>query len=195
MCYTRPVRILAGGQIVNIGAIHLTNHLVGGFATSGPEKLFWRTFTPSTRSATLARSWRPPRGPQGDWEAVLVDPGTRAARFDAWSAARGLWGWCVSRARPADPDDRLQAHVSRARRSKRTRHPSLTRDHSSSRCAVGAAGGEPMWLWCRRCRHHLWLLRAVPSAAVARGVAMAAMPNSQPPTSPLPRCAASKPRG
>jgi len=123
----------------------------------GPKKPFWRTFTPSTRWVTLARSWRPPRGPQGAWEAVLVDPSTGAARVDAWSAARGLWSWCASRARPADPDDRLQAHASRARRSKRTRHPSLARDDSSLRCAGGAAVGEPMWLWCRRCRHHLWL--------------------------------------
>jgi len=98
--------------------------------------------------AHAGRRWRPPRAPQGAWEAVLVDPGTGAARVDAWSAARaarGLWGWCASRTRPADPDDRLQAHASRARRSKRTRHPSLARDDSSSRCAGGAVGDEPMW--------------------------------------------------
>ena len=113
--------------------------------TQRARKAVFHTFTPSTRWARLARSWRPLRPPQGAWKAVLVDPGTGSARFDAWSAARGLWGWCASRARPADLDDRLQAHASRARRSKRTRHSLTTREDSSLRCAGDAAGDEPMW--------------------------------------------------
>ena len=143
--------------------------------TSGPQKPFWRTFTPSTRWATLARSWRLPRGP----------------RLASGAGAPRVRGQPIRTA-----GCRLQAHASRARRSKRTRHPSLARYDSASRCAGGAAGGGPMWLWCRQCRHHLGCFRAVPSAAVARGAAMAAMPNSQPPTLPLSwcRCTASKPR-